>query len=128
MKINNILKPSFMFQISQLQQSVLVISQIETKKNKRRFFSKKRKLDRSKLPSPLNFYKNLGIDLKGNGAWKMAKCPFHQDTNPSMSVNTIHGGFICHACGQSGDMLSFYMNFKHVDFISACNSLDLWER
>lgn len=128
MKINNILKPSFMFQISQLQQSVLVISQIETKKNKRRFFSKKRKLDRSKLPSPLNFYKNLGIDLKGNGVWKMTKCPFHNDTHASMSINTDHGGFICHACGQSGDMLSFYMSFKQVDFITTCNLFDLWEK
>ena len=125
MKINNILKPSC---ISQWQKSALVTSQTETKKNKRRFFPKKRKINRSKLPLPLNFYKNLGIDLKGDGAWKMAKCPFHNDTHASMSINTDHGGFICHACGQSGDMLSFYMSFKQVDFITTCNLFDLWEK
>ena len=96
------------------------------RKNKR--FVKKRKFNRAKLPHPITFYRNLSIDLKGIGVWRMAKCPFHQDTKPSMSINTIHGGFICHACGQSGDMLSFYMNFKQVDFISACNLLELWEK
>ncbi len=96
------------------------------RKNKR--FVKKRKFNRAKLPHPITFYRNLSIDLKGIGVWRMAKCPFHSDTHASMSINTDHGGFICHACGQSGDMLSFYISFKEVDFITACNVLDLWEK
>ena len=87
----------------------------------------KRRMDKNRLPSPLVFYHQLGVVLKGGGQWRKAKCPFHNDNHPSMSVNTANGGFTCHACGAKGDMLKFYMQLKHVDFKTACSELDLWE-
>mgnify|MGYP002655752270 CR=1 FL=1 len=128
MKINSLISTTALINSPQSVNSNLVDINKIFKKRKSKYYSKKRSLNKSKLPLPSVFYSQLGIELKGNGTWKMAKCPFHQDTKPSMSINTIHGGFICHACGQSGDMLSFYMNFKQVDFISACNLLELWEK
>lgn len=105
---------------------ILVKKVKNLRKNKR--FVKKRKFNKAKLPHPITFYRNLSIDLKGSGVWRIAKCPFHSDNHASMGVNTSHGGFICHACGQSGNMLSFYMNLKHVDFVTACTELNLWEK
>lgn len=128
MKINSLISTTALINLPQSANSNLVDIKKIVKKRKSKYYSKKRSLNKSKLPLPADFYKKLGIELKGNGEWKMAKCPFHSDNHASMGVNTSHGGFICHACGQSGGMLSFYMNFKQVDFITACNVLDLWEK
>lgn len=86
-----------------------------------------RRVNKSRLPTPLTFYKQLGFELKGKTEWQMAKCPFHDDKHASLGVSTVHGGFKCHACGQSGDMLGFYMKYKNIDFKTACTELDLWE-
>lgn len=96
---------------------------------KRHFNGRKsnRRCNKSRLPTPLTFYKQLGVELKGKGDWRMAKCPFHDDQYASLGVSTIHGGFKCHACGESGDMIDFYMTFKQVNFNVACTQLDLWE-
>ena len=34
-------------------------------------------------------------------------CPFHDDTNPSLSVNMENGLWHCHACGKSGNAQTF---------------------
>lgn len=41
-----------------------------------------------------------GIKLRGQGAEKIAKCPFHQDKSPSLGVNVKTGLWTCYAgCG-----------------------------
>lgn len=35
------------------------------------------------------------------------RCPFHDDTNPSMSVSDETGRYRCFACGAAGDILQF---------------------
>jgi len=35
------------------------------------------------------------------------RCPFHEDRNPSLSLNLVKGLWNCHSCGQSGGMLDF---------------------
>ena len=110
------------------------IQEIPASKNFRKLNSKipnsrryKERANVSRLPTPLAFYKQLGINLKGSNEWRSAKCPFHDDKHASFSINTVHGGFICHACGAKGDMLKFYMDYKKVNFKTACTELDLWE-
>lgn len=83
-----------------------------------------RKISQSTL-DPTAFYRQFGIILKAGGAWQMVKCPFHDDTHASMGVNRIHGGFKCHACDVSGDMIGFYMKYKGVDFKTAIHDLKL---
>ncbi|MCU1311385.1 MAG: hypothetical protein JWO20_2510 [Candidatus Angelobacter sp.] len=41
--------------------------------------------------------------LKGSGTQLVARCPFHADENPSMSIDLEHGLWNCHAgCGSGG--------------------------
>jgi hypothetical protein len=65
-----------------------------------------------KLPLPL-LMKQLGL---GEHAKKNAKCPFHDDRNPSFSVFQIDGGWFwkCHAgCGE-GDEINFLEKHKRI--------------
>lgn len=39
-------------------------------------------------------------------------CPFHADTNPSLSVNAKTGLYYCHGCGKKGGFIHFYAK-KH---------------
>lgn len=105
------------------------LTPIKTNAKRRCIFKnqQKRKLNLSKLPSPIIFYKNLGFYLKDKSAWSMMLCPFHDDKHASLGISNAHGGFKCHACGESGDMLAFYMKFKNIDFKTACTELALWE-
>lgn len=86
----------------------------------------RQRADLARLPSPIDFYHTYGLTLKGSGVWRMAVCPFHDDRHPSLSINTDHGGYICHVCGASGDMVGFYMARFGVDFVQACKELDLY--
>ena len=54
---------------------------------------------------PAYFLSALGIEIKRTRKdFLSATCPFHDDTNPSFSVNRTHGGWICFSgCGQ-GDL------------------------
>lgn len=74
------------------------------------------------LPSPSAFYARFGIAIKCDG-WQMVRCPFHDDTHASLSVNGTHGGFICHACGVKGSMIGFYMRWHGVDFKTAIQAI-----
>ncbi|OOS02158.1 CHC2 zinc finger [Moraxella cuniculi DSM 21768] len=86
----------------------------------------RQRADLSRLPCPIDFYHTYGLTLKGNGLWRAALCPFHGDTHPSLSINTEHGGYFCHVCGASGDMVGFYMARFGVSFVQACKDLDLY--
>ena len=41
-------------------------------------------------------------------------CPFHDDVNPSLTVNLIENKWYCFGCGLSGDAITFvkYMEKK----------------
>lgn len=96
------------------------------KKNKQRQVrTRQGRLDKSRLPEPRNFYSAYGFTLKGSSGWQMVKCPFHDDAHASMGINRSHGGFKCHACGVSGDLIGFYMQYHQADFKSACNALNI---
>lgn len=45
---------------------------------------------------------------KGTGDKIMAICPFHEDHNPSLSVNNQTGFYNCFGCGAQGDIYTFY--------------------
>ena len=71
---------------------------------------RKSRYRRDRLPEPLDYYRRHLHALRIGGDWASARCPFHDDRNPSLSINITHGGFVCHACGASGrDVLDFHM-------------------
>lgn len=84
------------------------------------------RLDRSRLPEPLDYYSRELPDLKGRAEWRTALCPFHPDTQPSLRVNMATGGWRCMACGRGGDLLKFHMLRHGLSFPDACKALGVW--
>lgn len=62
------------------------------------------------LPDPLSFYQGEFPEIEESSEWVIVHCCFHYDNNPSLSINLVHGGFKCWACGTSGgDIVTFYI-------------------
>lgn len=54
-----------------------------------------------------------------SGGRFLARCPFHDDSKPSMNINPQMGIYKCFACGAGGDVFKFVMEHEKVDFKSA---------
>ena len=54
---------------------------------------------------------------KGKNYWGV--CPFHDDTNPSMSVSRDKQIYKCFSCGEAGHVFTFLMNYDHLEFRDA---------
>lgn len=65
------------------------------------------------------------VPLQKKGANYFGVCPFHADTNPSMSVSSKKGIFKCFSCGVSGNAISFIQKYKKVPFIKAIKEVAL---
>ena len=46
-------------------------------------------------------------------------CPFHDDTNPSMSVSKEKQIYTCFSCGATGNVFRFVMDYENVSFLEA---------
>ena len=46
-------------------------------------------------------------------------CPFHNDTNPSMSVSREKQIYKCFSCGATGNVFNFIMDYENISFIEA---------
>lgn len=62
------------------------------------------------------------IQEKANGE-AIVLCPFHNDTNPSLSINLRTGLYHCFGCGEKGNIFSFYMKLKSVNFRTALHEI-----
>jgi putative DNA primase/helicase len=70
------------------------------------------------------FYRReLGELGKPRGDNVLALCPFHDDHNPSLSVNLKTGQFKCFACAAAGDVFHFYQQRHGCDFKQALEAL-----
>jgi len=63
------------------------------------------------------------VDLNGKGA---GKCPFHEDANPSFSVNAKENYWQCFSGCGGGSVIDFWMKLNNIDFKEAV--MDLAER
>ena len=59
------------------------------------------------------------LPLVRKGKDYLAKCPFHDDTNPSMHVSQEKQIFKCFVCGTSGNAIGFVMKYEHLSFKEA---------
>jgi len=59
----------------------------------------------------------LPVEKKGKDY--KAVCPFHDDTNPSLSISPEKQIFRCFVCGTSGNAITFVQKYTHVSFIEA---------
>ncbi|WP_407652645.1 DNA primase [Aporhodopirellula aestuarii] len=63
------------------------------------------------------------LELRPQGRNFVARCPFHNDTKPSMTVNQERQSWKCWVCDIGGDVFSFVMQREGVDFPGALRML-----
>lgn len=65
-----------------------------------------------------------GIELTPRGHAFVGRCPFHEDSTPSLSVGGVPDRFHCFGCGASGDVIDFVRRLEGVGFRDAVQRLD----
>lgn len=63
------------------------------------------------------------IKLRKAGANFTALCPFHNEKTPSFTVSPTKQFYHCFGCGAHGNAISFLMDFDHLEFVEAIESL-----
>jgi hypothetical protein len=82
-----------------------------------------KRLDRDRLPDPVEGFEAEGLTLKGPGLWKTTACHFHGGSD-SMRINTESGAWRCMNCGESGgDLLAYVMRIHFLGFMEAAERL-----
>ncbi|QVK20266.1 DNA primase [Mycoplasmatota bacterium] len=59
------------------------------------------------------------IDLEKKGKNYIGLCPFHNDSNPSMSVSEEKKIYKCFSCGAGGNVIKFVQDYENITFIEA---------
>jgi DNA primase len=63
------------------------------------------------------------IQLKKAGREFKACCPFHDEKTPSFTVSPAKGFYHCFGCGAHGTAIGFLMEYDHMSFVEAVESL-----
>jgi DNA primase len=63
------------------------------------------------------------VQLKKAGREFKACCPFHDEKTPSFTVSPTKGFYHCFGCGAHGTAVGFLMEFDHMSFVEAIESL-----
>ena len=76
--------------------------------------------------SIIDLVKNYGVKkLKQlNNSEYLALCPFHDDHNPSLSINEEKGIFHCFACNEKGDIFNFVEKIENINFSEAKKKIE----
>ncbi len=59
------------------------------------------------------------LPLAKKGKNYLAKCPFHDDSNPSLTVSPEKQMFKCFVCGTGGSAITFVQKYLHISFMEA---------
>jgi DNA primase len=81
--------------------------------------------ERDEIRSRINIVQIVGqeVALKRTGKSYVGLCPFHADKNPSFSVNPDTGRYKCWSCGEAGDVFTWVMKRRNVEFPEAMRIL-----
>jgi len=63
------------------------------------------------------------IELRRSGRGMVGRCPWHDDSRPSLQVNPERQSYKCWVCDIGGDVFSFVMKMEGVDFKEALSML-----
>lgn len=63
------------------------------------------------------------VPLTKKGQYYWGKCPFHNDNNPSMSVDPNRQIYRCWSCHNSGNVFNFYEQIENITFAEALKRL-----
>lgn len=61
--------------------------------------------------------------VKRRGKAFLALCPFHADKNPSLNISQQKQVYHCFACGASGNVFTFVMEYDKITFVEAATKL-----
>lgn len=59
------------------------------------------------------------ISVQKKGKSHVAVCPFHDDHDPSMSIDSDKQIYKCFVCGAGGNVFRFVQNYEHLSFPEA---------
>ncbi|MCG8369179.1 MAG: DNA primase, partial [Proteobacteria bacterium] len=63
------------------------------------------------------------VQLRKAGREFNACCPFHDEKTPSFTVSPAKGFYHCFGCGAHGTAIGFLMEYDHMSFVEAVESL-----
>lgn len=63
------------------------------------------------------------VALKKRGKNYVGLCPFHSEKTPSFTVNQDKQMYYCFGCGEGGNVISFIMRYRHMEFVEAVKML-----
>lgn len=75
--------------------------------------------DQHTRPSIVAVLDRHGLEVVERTGWRPVRCPYHDDSTASASVNTDLGAFTCHACGVKGDVYKLLMYREGITFPEA---------
>ncbi len=61
--------------------------------------------------------RHISVSKKGKNYF--AICPFHNDTNPSLSISKDKQIFKCFVCNEAGNVFSFISKYKKIPYMKA---------
>lgn len=80
-------------------------------------------LDRLRAKIVLSDLVKLKLDLTQTGREWKGLCPFHEETNPSFTVNNEKGFYHCFGCGAHGDAIRWLTETEKKSFPEAVSLL-----
>ncbi|WBX36148.1 DNA primase [Mycoplasma capricolum] len=63
----------------------------------------------------------LHLIKKGNNY--LAICPFHNDSNPSLTISPQKRIYTCFSCKATGNVINFIKDYENVDFLTALKTV-----
>ncbi len=84
--------------------------------------------DRTRLPDPLDYYSDQGLNIAkvGSNGWRKTNCPFCESRDNG-NINLQSGGYHCWGCdAKGGDVIAFQMALHGKDFTQAAKDLGAW--
>ncbi|QOR01118.1 DNA primase [Campylobacter sp. 2014D-0216] len=66
------------------------------------------------------------VEVKKQGSSYVCVCPFHDDKNPSMHINSVKGFYHCFACKAGGNVFKFVMDYEKLNFVEAVEKVASW--
>ena len=66
---------------------------------------------------------NARVPLKKKGREYQACCPLHNEKTPSFTVSEAKQFYHCFGCGAHGTAIGFLMEYEHLDFVDAIETL-----
>ncbi len=72
-------------------------------------------IEEIKRNNPLiEYFRSRGVEFTKSGNQFMGLCPFHEDRNPSLSLNEEKQLFNCFGCGKSGSVIDAVVYYENV--------------